>query len=274
MFVKREYKKSFIIPAILCVLVAWVIMRISSEYVTAGALSMEALQKITTFKELFNFKAFVFTGQTISYSGMGALATLILFYTSQQNNKRNVDGNTYGTADWANPKELDKFKDKKIENNTILTKTEQVSRNMGKSKRNRNIVLLGRPGTGKSRYFFKPNILNAEGTIVVTDPKGELLRDCGYSLRQKGYTIKVLNLDEKYKSNKYNPLLYIKKIPKEAMPIELADTWTEKTIAEDDVMSLIDVIFKNTKGDIDSTTGDPFWGATRFIVKSYGMRTC
>lgn len=265
MFVKREYKKSFIIPAILCILVAWVIMRISSEYVTAGSLSMEALQKITTFKELLNFKAFVFTGQTISYSGMGALATLIFFYTSQQNNKRNVDGNTYGTAEWANPKELDKFKDKKIENNIILTKTEQVSRNMGKSKRNRNIVLLGRPGTGKSRYFFKPNILNAEGTIVVTDPKGELLRDCGYSLRQKGYTIKVLNLDEKYKSNKYNPLLYIKKIPKEAMPIELVDTWTEKTIAEDDVMSLIDVIFKNTKGDIDSTTGDPFWEKAEMI---------
>lgn len=101
-----------------------------------------------------------------------------------------------GMQDSQTQREIEPYKDKDILNNIILTKEIQVAKDMGVSKRNRNIVLVGRPGTGKSRYFFKPNILNASGTIVVTDPKGELLRDCGYSLKQKGYTIKVLNLDK------------------------------------------------------------------------------
>ena len=110
---------------------------------------------------------------------------------------------------------------------------------------------------GKSRYYFKPNILSANGSIIVTDPKGELLRDCGNSLKKKGYTIKVLNLDEKSHSNHYNPIVYVKKQETFYDILEYEDN---HQIQEDDVMTLINTLIANTKVEgIDSTTGDPFW---------------
>ena len=263
MFVKREHKDSVLVPLILFIISFLVIMRLSSACETAGEVSFNVIAKASD--DLFNFSAFVFSSNTLAISALGACFVALIYYSYQMQNKRNVDGSTYGTAEWGKPQDLKPYREKNIEDNIIFTKTEQISRNMGKSQRNRNIVLLGRPGTGKSRYFFKPNILNAQGTIIITDPKGELLRDCGYSLKKKGYDIKVLNLDQKYKSNRYNPLMYIKKIPKEAMSLDRQSTWSPDSIAEDDVMSLIDVIFKNTKGDIDSTTGDPFWEKAEMI---------
>ena len=116
---------------------------------------------------------------------------------------------------------------------------------------------------GKSRYYFKPNILNANGTIIVTDPKGELLRDCGYSLKKKGYDIKVLNLDEKSCSNKYNPFWYIKEIREQE---ELLQEENKTQIHEDDVMSLINTLMANTKSEnIENTSGDPFWEKAEMI---------
>lgn len=119
---------------------------------------------------------------------------------------------------------------------------------------------------GKSRYFFKPNILNATGTIIVTDPKAELLRDCGYSLKQKGYTIKVLNLDDKSHSNHYNPFVYIKEARTFNEVLGYSDS--NHQIQEDDVMSLINTLMLNTKSEnIQNTSGDPFWGATCCSLK-------
>ena len=92
---------------------------------------------------------------------------------------------------------------------------------------------------GKSRYYFKPNILSANGSIIVTDPKGELLRDCGYSLKKKGYTIKVLNLDEKSQSNHYNPIVYVKQLDNFYDILEYEDN---HKIQEDDVMTLINTL--------------------------------
>lgn len=110
---------------------------------------------------------------------------------------------------------------------------------------------------GKSRYYFKPNILSANGSIIVTDPKGELLRDCGNSLKKKGYTIKVLNLDEKSHSNHYNPIVYVKK---QETFNDILEYEENHQIQEDDVMTLINTLIANTKVEgIDNTTGDPFW---------------
>ena len=100
-----------------------------------------------------------------------SIFALMVYETYKMQNKKNIQENTYGSAEWRSPKDIKNKKDKDFENNMILTETEQVSKNMGKSKMNRHVVLIGRPGTGKSRYYFKPNILNANGTIIVTDPK-------------------------------------------------------------------------------------------------------
>ena len=78
---------------------------------------------------------------------------------------------TYGSAEWKTPNDIKDKRDKNFENNMILTQTELISKNMKISKMNRHVILIGRPGSGKSRYYFKPNILNANGTIIVTDPK-------------------------------------------------------------------------------------------------------
>jgi len=115
---------------------------------------------------------------------------------------------------------------------------------------------------GKSRYYFKPNILSANGTIIVTDPKAELLRDCGYSLKKKGYTIKVLNLDEKSHSNHYNPFIYVK----EAQNFNdiLGYDGSKNPIQEDDVMSLINTLMVNTKSEnIENTSRRSFLGESR-----------
>lgn len=100
-----------------------------------------------------------------------SIFALMVYETYKMQNKKNIQENTYGSAEWRSPKDIKNKKDKDFENNMILTETEQVSKNMGKSKMNRHVVLIGRPGTGKSRYYFKPNILSANGTIIVTDPK-------------------------------------------------------------------------------------------------------
>ena len=117
---------------------------------------------------------------------------------------------------------------------------------------------------GKSRYYFKPNILSANGSIIVTDPKGELLRDCGHSLKNKGYTIKVLNLDEKSNSNHYNPLMYIKEIKN--FDDVLHKDIDSHVIQEDDVMTLINTLMLNTKVEtIDNTSGDHFWNKAEML---------
>ena len=149
-------------------------------------------------------------------------------------NKKNIQENTHGSSEWEEPKNTLEFRDKDLIKNQIFTSTEMFAKDMKVSKRNRNVILLGRPGTGKSRYYFKPNILNADGeTIIITDPKGELLRDCGMSLINKGYDIRVLNLVEKWKSDHFNPLLYIKKINRYVSEDSEGEEW----IAEDDVMN-------------------------------------
>ena len=169
----------------------------------------------------------------------------MVYETYHMQSKKNIQENTYGSAEWGNSKDIENKKDKVFENNMILTQTELISKNMKISKMNRHVILIGRPGTGKSRYYFKPNILSANGSIIVTDPKGELLRDCGYSLKKKGYTIKVLNLDEKSNSNHYNPFIYVK----ETKTFDEVLEDKRQQVQEDDVMTLINTLMANTKSE-------------------------
>ena len=120
-------------------------------------------------------------------------------------------------------------------------------------RRNLNTLVIGGSGAGKTRFFGKPNLMQCNTSFVILDPKGEQLRDVGNLLEKEGYVIKVVDLINMNRSHCYNPFRYIKD--------------------DKDVLKLITNLIRNTtpKG---SQTNDPFWGATRSIVKSYGMRTC
>lgn len=163
--------------------------------------------------------------------------TIYVFYriTTQKNF---MLGKEHGTAKWAGSTERNSIKHKDKTQNLILTNTERLSLDTKKVRKNLNILTIGGAGTGKSRFFVKPNILQANTSMVITDPKGELLRDAGYSLEQQGYRIKVFNLIDMSSSCRYNPFAYIKK--------------------ESDVLKVINNLIKNTNAS-KSGGGDPFW---------------
>ena len=116
----------------------------------------------TAFNELYKINTPLdISSKNIVISSGISLFILMVYETYKLQNKRNVQENTYGSAEWKNPKDIIKRRDKNFENNMILTQSELISRNMKISGMNRHVILLVRPGTGKSRYYFKPNILNA-----------------------------------------------------------------------------------------------------------------
>ena len=267
MLVKRDKKTSIIFLFTIFIIIFYYMLRVTT-LVSANdgiwdfeffSIALNELYKLNTPLDI--------QGKNLAISSGVSFFIFMVYETYRLQNKRNVQENTYGSAEWKNPKDIANKRDKNFENNMILTQTELISKNMKTSGMNRHVILLGRPGTGKSRYYFKPNILSANGSIIVTDPKGELLRDCGYSLKKKGYTIKVLNLDDKTASNHYNPLIYVKELKSFEDVLNDNDNPHHK-IQEDDVMTLINTLMANTKSEnIESTSGDPFWGATCCSLK-------
>lgn len=264
MIVKRGKKNSILIISIIILIASYYSLRVCSLAEANGKFEfahlIEALDKlhILTTPVILNFK-------TISTSIFVGVFCWLIIQSFLSQNRKNLQEDTYGSAEWENSKITKQFREPELEKNQIFTATEMFAKNMKISKRNRHLILVGRPGTGKSRYYFKVNLLNANGeTFVVTDPKGELVRDCGISLINLGYDIRVLNLVDKSKSDHFNPLLYIKKINRYAKvegKLESQD-W----IAEDDVMTLINTIMLNTKSEtIESNTGDPFWEKAEMV---------
>lgn len=260
MIVKKEKKQKPIIPILIILIVAYIMLKVMTGVDNnGGVFSFEVLQKASD--DVFKFwQPLSFTAKNIGISLIVGLFGWACYECLRLQNKKNLQENTYGSAEWQDSSAIANRKDKEIQDNIILTATEQVSKNMRKSGMNRHILIVGRPGTGKSRYFFKPNLLNATGSFVCTDPKGELLRDCGGNLVRQGYDIKVLNLDDMSASNHYNPFMYIRTIMVDEVDKETGELVKVEKIKEDDVMTLIDCIMKNTKSDqIETQTGDPFW---------------
>lgn len=275
MIVKRDKKPSYILIFLIILIASYFTLRVTTLMEQNGGkfnvdylnITLDNLYKLAT--------PLIITKKTVSITLFVSVFLFVLIYSYISSQKKNMQENTYGSSDWEDSKNIKQFKDPILENNQIFTKTEMFSKNMKISKRNRNVCLVGRPGTGKSRYYFKVNILNNCGeTLIVTDPKGELLRDCGMSLVNRGYDIRVLNLVDKWKSDHFNPLMYIRKVPKDYTKIDItSDSTLEKElsldntwIAEDDVMTLINTLMQNTKSEtIESNTGDPFWEKAEMV---------
>ena len=167
-------------------------------------------------------------------------------YLKSKNAKKYRHGMEYGSARWGNAKDIEPFQAPKFEDNIILTKTERLMMSNRppdpKNARNKNVLVVGGSGSGKTRFFIKPNLLQCDSkafpvSFVVTDPKGSLIYECGYALAKKGHLIKTMNTINFHKSMHYNPFAYIHE--------------------EKDILKLVTTLMANTKGE--GTGGDPFW---------------
>ena len=172
----------------------------------------------------------------------GALLIRLAIYLKGKNAKKYRKGVEYGSARWGNAQDIKPYIDPVFENNVLLTQTERLTMSsrpkQPKYARNKNILVIGGSGSGKTRFFVKPNLMQMHSSYVVTDPKGTVLVECGKLLQRGGYRIKVLNTINFRKSLKYNPFAYIR--------------------SEKDILKLVNTIIANTKGDGEKSTED-FW---------------
>ena len=173
---------------------------------------------------------------------VGAVAFRLLIYFKSKNAKIYRRDEEYGSARWGGPKDIQPFVDPKFENNVILTGTELLTMNtrpkIPANARNLNACIIGSSGSGKTRFWLTPQLLQAHSSYVVVDPKGGVLGQVGYFLQKKrGYKIKVFNSIDFSKSMHYNPLAYIKN--------------------EADILKFVNALISNTKGE--GKEGDPFW---------------
>ena len=172
-------------------------------------------------------------------------------YLKSKNAKKYRHGMEYGSARWGTPKDIEPFMAPKFEDNIILTKTERLMMSNRppdpKNARNKNVLVVGGSGSGKTRFWLKPNLLQCHSSYVITDPKGSIVVECGNALLQKGYKLKIFNTINFSKSMRYNPMAYIH--------------------SEKDILKLVTALMTNTKGD--GQGGDPFWDkAERLLLVS------
>ncbi|HGA2455161.1 TPA: VirD4-like conjugal transfer protein, CD1115 family [Streptococcus agalactiae] len=172
------------------------------------------------------------------------VAVLIKFivYTKGKNAKKFRQGKEYGSARWGTKKDIEPYMDEKFQNNIILTQTERLTMNGRPSNpkyaRNKNVLVIGGSGSGKTRFYVKPNLMQMHSSYCVTDPKGTIVLECGKMLEDNGYEIKILNTINFKKSMKYNPFAYLR--------------------SEKDILKLVQTIIANTKGEGEKA-GEDFW---------------
>ena len=162
-------------------------------------------------------------------------------YLKGKNAKKYRHGMEYGSARWGGPKDIEPFMAPKFADNIILTKTERLMMSNRppdpKNARNKNVLVVGGSGSGKTRFWLKPNLLQCHSSYVVTDPKGSIVVECGNALLKNGYKLKILNTINFKKSMHYNPFSYVH--------------------SEKDILKLVTTLMTNTKGE--GSGGDPFW---------------
>ena len=174
-------------------------------------------------------------------AGCGIALRLVVYYKAK-NAKKFRHGKEYGSARWGNAKDIEPYMDSVFENNVLLTQTERLMMSgrpkQPKYARNKNILVIGGSGSGKTRFFVKPNLMRMHPSYVVTDPKGTVLVECGKMLKRGKYKIKVLNTINFAKSMHYNPFAYLR--------------------SEKDILKLVNTIIVNTKGE-GQQSGEDFW---------------
>ena len=174
-----------------------------------------------------------------------------------KNAKKFRHGEEYGSARWGTAEDIKPFMDPIFENNILLTQTERLTMNsrpkLPKYARNKNVIVIGGSGSGKTRFYVKPNLMQMTRKVsyVVTDPKGTIIVECGRMLVRHGYRIKVFNTINFNKSMHYNPFRYIR--------------------SEKDILKLVNTIIANTKGEGEKSTED-FWVKAERLLANISWR--
>ena len=227
----------YILAGYFCDKIAW-LWRVSP----GSNASDKMMAAMNGLNDLFSNPLPSFSPKDLLIGIVGGVTLRLVVYFKAKNAKKFRQGVEYGSARWGNAKDIEPYVDPVFENNVILTETERLMMSgrpkQPKYARNKNILVIGGSGSGKTRFFVKPNLMQMHSSYVVTDPKGTVLVECGKMLLKNGYKVKVLNTINFKKSMHYNPFAYIR--------------------SEKDILKLVNTIILNTKGE-GQQSGEDFW---------------
>ena len=236
--------KKLIIPNIPYLLFVYLFDKVSqaTQLAPGADFSAKVLHMGDGFTAAFSSLAPSFDPVDMLIGIAGAVILRLIVYFKGKNAKKYRKGTEYGSARWGGAEDIKPYVDPVFENNVLLTQTERLMMSsrpkQPKYARNKNILVIGGSGSGKTRFFVKPNLMQMHSSYVVTDPKGTVLVECGKLLQHGGYKIKVLNTINFAKSMRYNPFAYLR--------------------SEKDILKLVNTIIANTKGDGEKSAED-FW---------------
>ena len=235
--------KKFLLPNIPYVFIALFATKLGQAWRLAPGtdFSGKALHLMEGFAAAFQSALPSFHPIDLCVGVAAALLIRLIVYVKGKNAKKYRRGTEYGSARWGKPEDIAPYVDPKFENNVILTQTERLMMSNRpkdpKTARNKNVLVVGGSGSGKTRFFIKPNLMQLHSSYVVTDPKGSIAVECGKLMLRNGYKVKIFNSINFKKSHHYNPFAYIH--------------------SEKDILKLVTTLIANTKGD--GKSGDDFW---------------
>ena len=235
--------KKFLLPNIPYVFIALFATKLGqAARLSPGAdFSGKALHLMEGFAAAFQSALPSFHPIDLCVGVAAALLIRLIVYVKGKNAKKFRKNLEYGSARWGRPEDIAPYVDPKFENNVILTRTERLMMSNRpkdpKTARNKNVLVVGGSGSGKTRFFIKPNLMQLHSSYVVTDPKGSIAVECGKLMLRNGYKVKIFNSINFKKSHHYNPFAYIH--------------------SEKDILKLVTTLIANTKGD--GKSGDDFW---------------
>ena len=240
---KPLHIKKLVLPNIPYVFIALFATKLGQAWRLAPGMdfSGKALHLMEGFAAAFRSALPSFHPIDLCVGVAAALLIRLIVYVKGKNAKKYRKGMEYGTARWGKPEDIAPYVDPKFENNVILTQTERLMMSNRpkdpKTARNKNVLVVGGSGSGKTRFFIKPNFMQLHSSYVVTDPKGSIAVECGKLMLRNGYKVKIFNSINFKKSHHYNPFAYIH--------------------SEKDILKLVTTLIANTKGD--GKSGDDFW---------------
>ena len=235
--------KKFLLPNIPYVFIALFATKLGQAWRLAPGtdFSGKALHLMEGFATAFSSLVPSFHPIDLCVGVAAALLIRLIVYVKGKNAKKFRKNLEYGSARWGKPEDIAPYVDPKFENNVILTQTERLMMSNRpkdpKTARNKNVLVVGGSGSGKTRFFIKPNLMQLHSSYVVTDPKGSIAVECGKLMLRNGYKVKIFNSINFKKSHHYNPFAYIH--------------------SEKDILKLVTTLIANTKGD--GKSGDDFW---------------